>query len=101
MKNGRWELDSDKRPPLVVAPDGAGPGGPSREEGVYSAQLVSVLVAADFVSLLEHGFDEVAADESAGAGHEDVGFAHKGMEKCKMLIKSGRRPRWLILNFGC
>ena len=55
---------------------------------------------ADFVSLLEHGFDEVAADESAGAGHEDVGFAHKGMEKCKMLIKSGRRPRWLILNVG-
>ena len=53
---------------------------------------------ADLVSLLEHGFDEAAADESAGAGHEDVGFAHKGMEKCKRLIKSGRRPRWLILN---
>jgi hypothetical protein len=52
------------------------------------------------VSLLEHGFDEVAADESAGAGHEDVGFAHKGMEKCKRLIKSGRRPRCLMLNVG-
>ena len=31
---------------------------------------------ADFVSLLEHGFDEVAADESTGAGDEDVRFAH-------------------------
>jgi hypothetical protein len=28
------------------------------------------------VSLVEHGFDEMAADEAAGAGDEDVGFVH-------------------------
>jgi hypothetical protein len=39
------------------------------------------------VSLLEHGFDQVAADESTGAGYEDVRFAHKGMENCKRLIR--------------
>ena len=49
---------------------------------------------ADLVSLLEHGFDEVAADESTGAGHEDVGFAHKSIEKCKMLI------RWVGIDKG-
>jgi hypothetical protein len=75
-----------------------------RKKQIRTAELMIPLPlglfvdGADFVSLREHGFDEVAADESAGAGHEDVGFAHKGMEKCKMLIKSGRRPRWLILN---
>ena len=54
--------------------------------------------------MLEHGFDEMAADESAGAGHEDVGFAHKGMEKCKMLIRcvgidKGGRPEAVMFNF--
>jgi hypothetical protein len=33
-RSARRELDSGKLPPLVVAPDGAGPGGPSYKEGV-------------------------------------------------------------------
>jgi hypothetical protein len=56
------------------------------------------------VSLLEHGFDEVAAGESAGAGHEDVGFAHKGMEKYKRLIRCvgiGKRGGEEMMNDEC